>query len=47
MDCLKAETTEEQIVEDMVSRYDAPRNVIAADVARIVAQLRSIDAIDE
>lgn len=47
VDCLKSETTERQIVEAMTERYDAPRDVIAADVARILEQLRSIGAIDE
>lgn len=47
VDCLKSETTEAQIVERMAARYDAPRDVIAKDVARIVGQLRSIGALDE
>lgn len=47
VDCLKTETTSQQIVEAMVERYDAPRAVIEKDVERILGQLRSIGAIDE
>lgn len=47
VDCLKTETTEEEIVERMFEKYDAPRDVLTQDVARIVAQLRSIHALDE
>ncbi len=47
VDQLKEDTTEEQIVEAMYAQYDAPKEVIAADVARIIAQLRSIGAIVE
>ena len=47
VDCLKAETTEEEIVEQMFEKYDAPRDVLTRDVARIVTQLRSIHALDE
>lgn len=44
--CLKQETTQEEIVDAMASEYDAPRDRIAADVAKIIDQLRSIGAID-
>ena len=47
VDCLKTDTTEQEIVERMLERYDAPRDVIARDVARIVEQLRAIHALDE
>ncbi len=47
VDCLKTETTEEQIVDAMCIKYDAPRNVIAADVREILDKLRSIGAIEE
>lgn len=47
VDCLKTETTPAQIVDAMAEKYDAPRDVIAADVARVLAQLRSIGALDE
>ena len=47
MDCLKNDTTEEQIVDAMCLKYDAPRNVIAADVKEILEKLRGIGAIAE
>ena len=47
VDCLKTETTEEEIVDRMFERYDAPRDLLTRDVARIVEQLRSIHALDE
>lgn len=43
---LKQETTEEQIVESMCAEYDAPKETIAADVHRVVEQLRGIGAIN-
>lgn len=47
LDCLKTDTTEEQIVDAMCRKYDAPRNVIAADVKEILQKLRSVGAIEE
>lgn len=47
VDCLKTDTTPEKIVEAMAAEYDAPREVIAADVEMILAKLRGIGAIDE
>lgn len=44
---LKEETTEEKIVDSMASRYDAPRDVIATDVKKVIDILRGIGAIDE
>ena len=44
---LKSETTEDKIVDQMFEEYDAPREVITADVHRIIEKLRSIGAIDE
>ena len=44
---LKSETTEDKIVDQMFEEYDAPREVIAADVHRIIEKLRSVGAIDE
>ncbi|MBP0967145.1 MAG: PqqD family protein [Oscillospiraceae bacterium] len=45
--CLENDTTEEAIVEKMLAQYDAPREVITADVKKIIEQLRGIGAIDE
>ena len=47
MECLKEDTTDEEIIEKMLARYDAPRERIAQDVARILAKLRSIGALHE
>ena len=47
VECLKTDTTEESIVDKMVEKYDAPRRVIAADVAKIISNLRKIGALDE
>ncbi len=47
VECLKKNTTEEAIVEKMLAKYEAPREVIAADVARVLANLREIGALDE
>lgn len=47
VECLKEETTREAIVAKMLEKYDADRAVIAADVDKIVAKLRSINALDE
>ena len=47
VDCLMAETTEEEVVDKMAARFDAPREVIARDVAHILAQLRRIGALHE
>lgn len=46
VDCLKTETTEEAIVDAMCRKYNAPREVIAADVAEIIKKLRGINALD-
>ena len=47
VECLKEDTTEEGIIEKMLAKYDAPREMIASDVAKILAKLRSIGALDE
>lgn len=47
VDCLKTETSESEIVNKMTEKYDASREVIAADVKNIMNTLRSIGAIDE
>ena len=44
---LREDTTEEAIVDALGARYDAPREVIARDVARAIAELRAIGALDE
>ena len=47
LDCLAAETDEAAIVDALVARFDAPRDVLAADVANVLDTLRSIGALDE
>ena len=47
VDQLKTETTEEQIIDAMCTKYDAPRETITADVKEILDTLRRINAIDE
>lgn len=47
VECLKEDITEEEIIEKMLAKYDAPREIIASDVAKILAKLRSIGALDE
>lgn len=47
VNCLKEETTEERIVDAMCERYDAPRDVIASDVARVIETLRGIGALTQ
>ncbi len=47
VECLKNDTTEDAVVAAMLEKYDAPRDVIAADVTKVIAKLRSIGALDE
>lgn len=44
---LKEETTRDEVIEKMLEKYDAPREVIAADVDDAIATLRKIGAIEE
>ena len=46
-DCLKQDTTEEEIVDTLCARFDGDMEIIAADVAEAIARLREIGAIDE
>ncbi|MBO5076307.1 MAG: PqqD family protein [Clostridia bacterium] len=46
IDLLKNEVTEEQIVDALFEKYDAPRDRIAADVSTVLTKLRSVGAID-
>ncbi len=47
VDCLKNETTKEQIIEKMLEKYDAPRDIIAEDVDKIINALNGIGALYE
>ena len=47
VDCLKNETTREAVLDAMGQKYDAPREVMAADVDMVLGNLRRIGALDE
>ena len=47
VECLRKETTEEDITKSLLQQFDAPQEVVAADVARALAELRKIGALDE
>lgn len=47
VDCLKSDTTEDEITAKMLAKYDAPEEVISADVKKILNTFRSIGALDE
>lgn len=43
---LQKEQTEDSIVEEMLKKYDAPEEVIRADVKEILAQLEELDILE-
>ena len=45
VDCLKRETTEEEIVNRILAEYDVPRETAETDVHHILESLKSIGAI--
>lgn len=47
VELLKKDTTENTIVHEMMKRYDAPEEIIRADVMKILDVLKSIGALDE
>ena len=47
VECLKDDTTQEKIVEAMFEKYDAPKDVLAKDVADVIEKLRKVGALDE
>lgn len=47
VDCLKTDTTKEQIVDAMYEKYDAPKEVLQKDVDAIIDKLRGIGALGE
>lgn len=47
VNCLKKETTEEAIAEALLEEYEAPKDVILADIRKILETLRGINALDE
>lgn len=47
VDQLKSETTKEAIINAMLKKYDAPREVIEEDADIVIKKLQSIGALDE
>ena len=47
VECLKEETTRQEIIDKMLDRYDATAEIIAADVDKVLTNLRGINALDE
>lgn len=47
VDCLKQETTVEEIADKMYEEYDAPREVLEKAVNDVVSSLKKAGAIDE
>lgn len=47
VNCLKEETTEDQIVSAMLDRYDASEETLRRDVKDVLSKLRGIGALDE
>ena len=47
VNCLKEEVTRDQIVDAMCDEYDAPREVLSADVDEVLDKLCSIGALTE
>ncbi len=47
VECLKTETTREEIVQKMLDKYDAEETEVARDVDKIINSLKSIGAVDE
>ena len=46
IEIMREDVTEEQIIEKMLEKFDAPREVIARDVRTVIEKLSSIGAID-
>lgn len=47
VDQLKTEKTLDEIVDAVFEKYDAPREVIEADVKRVIESLKKVGAIDD
>ncbi len=47
VNCLKTETSEAEILDKMLAKYDADEKVMAEDLSAIIGKLRKIGAIDE
>lgn len=47
VECLKEEITEDEIIERLLAKYDAPKEQITKDVASVLVKLRGIGAVEE
>ena len=47
IDCLKKETTQDELVKKMTDTYDVPQETAQKDIEKVISTLRSIGAIDE
>ena len=47
VECLAEETTEQEIVQKMLAKYDAPAEILEEDVKKILNTLRDVDALEE
>ncbi|MGN1051142.1 MAG: PqqD family protein [Acutalibacteraceae bacterium] len=47
VDCLKTDTTQDAILDAMCGKYDAPREVMADGIKKVLDNLRRIGALDE
>ena len=47
LELLNEDTTEQEIIDKMKSRFDAPIEKIEVDVRRVISELTKIGAIDE
>lgn len=47
LELLKTDTTEDEIIAELISEFDAPESMIASDVKTVLGKLRSIGALDE
>ena len=46
VDCLRTETTREEIIQKMLDKYDADETEVSGSVDMIINKLRSVGAID-
>ena len=47
VDCLKNETTRDAILDKMEEKYDAPRELMGADLDKVIEKLRGIGAVTD
>ena len=47
INCLKTDTTKDEIVNKMLEKYDTSEEVISRDVDKVLESLRKIGAIEE